>query len=479
MSSSPIGGSAAASSLWNNPQLLSALLPGFNLPSLQQAMQAGITVDELPLNALAQQLNGLQSQWTAWNRLQGDLTTINTDATTLGGTALYQGITAASTQTAAVTATASAGASGTPGTYQVNVVSLMKIEIDNSAAAASSTAALNYSGSFSVNGTAVTVATGDTLTSIAQSINKAAAGVTATVLPSGGSFVLNLASTQGTAITWSDPNAILSGLGIESSGTPLNPVQTAAQASYTINGVAETSATNSDSASIPGVTLNFLTPTTTPALVTVAQNQAGVTGAFSQLATDYNALLSDLGKYSGKGGVLEGNAALLGIASGLQRSLTTVSATQPSGYQSLAQLGVTLTAPVGSPDQLALGVNATTLQTALTNNPAAVTQLMSATGTGIANLLQQQLGAYVGPTGSITAEVTSLQTQISNLGTQINDPNSSVNLRLTQQNQALQTEFQHMLTALLASQVQGQQMQGFLQAQYGTAQQGTGGIGLA
>lgn len=474
-----IGGSGPSSSLWNNPQLLGAMLPGFNLPSLQQAMQSEITVDEIPLNTLAQQLNAQQSQLTAWNRLQTDLTNVNTDATTLGGSTLYQGITASSTQPSAVTATAASNASGTPGTYQVSVTNLMQIEIDNSAAQSSSTAALNDQGSFDVNGKTVTVNTGDSLTTIAESINTAAAGVTATVLPSGGKYVLNLASTEGTKLTWSDPNGILSGLGVESGGTPLNQVQAPLQAAYTINGVSETSNTNSDSTSIPGVTLNFLTPTATAALVAVTQNQGAVTGAFQQLANDYNALLSDLGKYSGKGGILEGNAALLGIANSLQHSLTASNAAQPDGYQSLAQLGVTLSAPVGSPSDLALSVGTSTLQAALSQNPTAVAALMNTTTTGIAAELQQQLNTYIGPTGSVTSQIASLQSQTSTIGTEINDPNSSINLRITQQNQALQTEFQNMITALISSQGQGQQIQGFLNAQYGSSQsQGSGGTGI-
>lgn len=475
MSSSPIG-SGASSSLWNNPQLIGAMLPGFNLQAMQQAMQSEIMVDEIPLNNLAQQLNAQQTQLTAWTRLQTDLTNINADATTLGGSTLYEGITASSTQTAAVTATTAADGSGTPGSYQVSVTNLMQLEIDNSAAQASSSAALNYQGSFDVNGKTVTVNTGDSLATIAQSINSAAADVTATVLPSGGQYVLNLASTQGTAITWSDPNNILSGLGVETGGVPGHQVQAAAVAKYTINGVSETSTTNGDTTSIPGVTLNFLTPTTTPALVTVTQNQGAVTGAFQQLASDYNALLSDLSKYSGKGGILEGNAALLGIASSLQQTLTASNAAQPDGFQSLAQLGVTLTAPVGAPSSLALSVDTPTLQAALGQNPAAVATLMNAATTGIATQLQQQLNTYIGPTGSVATEITALQSQTSTLGTEINDPNSSINLRITQQNQALQTEFQNMITALISSQGQGQQIQGFLNAQYG--KQGSGGTGL-
>ena len=205
---------------------------------------------------------------------------------------------------------------------------------------------------------------------------------------------------------------------------------------------------------------------------TVTQNQGAITGAFQKLAGDYNTLLGDLNKYAGKGGVLEGNASVLGISSELQQVLTQVNSTLPSGYQSLAQLGVTLSAPVGSPDQLSMAVNTATLQTALNGNSADVALLMNGASTGIAQQLVQQLNSMVGPVGSVTGQITALQSQISTLSTQMNDPTSAVNMRITEQQQSLETEFQNMINALMASQAQSQQVTGFLQVQYGSSQNG-------
>ncbi len=474
--SSSLGAATSTSSLWNNPQLLGALLPGYNIQALDQAMQAEINVTAIPLADMSQQLSGLQGQVGAWKGLQSDLSNLLTDAQSLSGTSLYQGVAASSTNTAAVTAIGTG--SGTPGTFKVAVTSLMQTEIDNSALQSSDTTALGDTGSFTINGTSVSVHSTDTLQTLAASINSAGAGVTATVLPSGSSFVLNIASTDGTAITWGDPNAILQGLGVLNSGsTPAHQIQAAAQAQYTINGVAEQSATNGDTTSIPGVSLNFLsaTPSGQPAYVTVTQNQTAITGAFQKLATDYNALLGDLNRYAGKGGLLEGNASVLGIAGELQQVLTQVNTAQPDGYQSLAQLGVTISAPVGSPDQLSMAVNTDSLQKALNGNAADVALLMNGASTGVARQLVAQLNALVGPTGSVTGQVTDLQSQISTLGTEINDPTSSVNMRINEQQQALEAEFQNMITALMASQAQGQQISGFLQAQYGSTYTQNGG----
>ncbi len=478
-----LGGGSGVPSIWNNPQILGALLPNINLSALQQAMSAELTVDEIPLSDMSQQMATLQSQVTAWQAVQSDLTSLQSDVQSLGGSTLYQGVTASSSNTAVLTASTSSGATGNPATYQVVVQSLMRPEIDDSAAQTSSSTALGYQGSFSINGTSISVSSGDTLATLAQSVNAANAGVTATVLPTtvGGTtkYVLNLASTQGQAITWQDPNGILGGLGVESGGTPTNQVQPAAPASYTINGVQETSLTNTDSTSIPGVTLDLVSANTSQTVtVSVSQNQGAITAAFGQLANDYNTLLGDLSKYGGPGGAVEGDASVLGISSTLQEALTATNASQPAGFQSLAQIGVTLSAPVGSPDQLKMSVNQATLSQALENNPRAVAGLMSSASGGIATLVGQDLGTYVGAAGTIPAQISSLQQQVSTISGEISDPNSPINEEISQQQQILQNDFQNMIQALLASQSQSQQVSQFLQAQSGNTQsQGGSGSG--
>ena len=472
------GGSSSTPSVWNNPQILGAMLPNVNLSAMQQAMQAQLLVDEQPLSDMSTQMSNLQTQLSAWQTLSGDLSQLQTDVQSLGGTSLYQGIAAQSSNQNVLTATADPSATGSPGTYQIQVTNLATPEIDNSTAQTSDTTALGLSGSIGINGQTIQVTSSDTLQTLAANINSANAHVTATVLPTTVSgttqYVLNIASTQGQPISWSDPNGILSGLGIESGGTPTNQVQAAKAASFTINGVAETNPSDTLTSSIPGVTLQLVGPSTSPIQVTVSQNTAAITGQVKQLATDYNTLLSDLNKYSGKGGALEGNAGLLGIAQTLQQALTQQNPSQPAGFQSLAQIGVVLKAPVGSPDQLQLSVNSGTLQQALQSNPQAVASLFNATG-GVAALLQNDLSTYVGTTGNITGTISQLQSQISTLSSQINDPNSPINEEITQQQAVLQNQFQQMLQAMLLSQSQSQQISQFVQQQFGS--QGGGGQG--
>jgi flagellar hook-associated protein 2 len=479
------GVGTGGNNLWQNPQLLGALLPGFNVAAIDQAMQAELTLAELPATELAQQVSQLQSQAAAWQKLQGDLTAILQAAQTLAGTAPYQSLSVTSSDPSSVEATAS-GSGGPAASYQVTVTQLMQPEVVTSQGYASDTAALGLSGTFSIDGVSVSVSSGDSLQAIAQAINAAAAGATATVLqPAGsGQYVLEIASTTGQSLTWSDPNGILQSLGVlVSSGGTLSPahlVQAAAPARYAIDGVSLQSPTDQDTTSIPGVTLTFLQPTSAPVTVTTSLDASGLTQDFQSLASAYNTFLSDLAQATGKGGPLEGNAVLLGAAQALAQVLGTVLPGQPAGYQSLPDLGVDLSAPVGSPTDLQLKVDASTLSQAFAQDPSAVASLLTGPG-GVAQLLVNTLNLYVGPGGTVPGEVSALQAQIQDLQNQLNDPTSAVNEMVAAEQRRLQEEFNTMLTALLQAQTQGQQLQSFLQAQYGQTSGGpspSGGTGF-
>ena len=467
------GGAGAPQSAFSNPQILSALLPNYNIAALDNALQAELTAAAAPLSNISQQISGLQSQITAWQGLQSDLTAVQSDAQALAGSSLYQGIAASSNAPTAVAA--SAAGTGSPGTYQVGVSQLMQPEIVNSGVQSSATASLGYSGTIGLDGVSVSISPSNSLQNIASAINAAGTGVTATVLGSGSGDVLKLASSSGTPITWSDPNAILQKLGVlGSTGSPANLVQAAQPALYTINGVSEQSPTDTSTA-IPGVTLSFLSTTgATPATVTVAQNQQAIISRFQQLASDVNTLIAAINQYAGPGGVLEGNASVLGIADSLQQALGIYNPSNPPGYQALSQIGVTLSAPVGAPSKLQMSVSTATLQQALQGNAAAVALLLNGSTGSIAQQLVAELNSLVGTDGSLTQQISALQTQQTTISSEINNPNSAVNMMVSSQQQSLQTDFQNMLQALLTSQTQGDQITQFLNVQYGKGGQSGG-----
>ncbi len=479
-----IGG--ATSSVFNNPQLLAAMLPGYNISALDQAMQAQIAEAEQPLSTMNNQLQTLQGTIGGWQTLQSDLSSLLADAKSLSGSSLYRQISASSTNPTAVGV--STQGSGNPGTYQIGVQNLMQPETVYSAAQSSATSALGQSGSFTVNGQTVQVTSDMTLQQVAQAMNAASAGVTALVLPSGSSYLLSISSVEAQRITWSDPNGILANLGVlNSTGHAFSSTGVGVQsgdtlpvrAQYTINGMTVTSPTNSDSTTIPGVTLNLLAATAagSPATVTVTQDTQSVVSAAQQFASDYNNLFKDINNLTAPGGRLGPSASASEFMNTIDSTLGAILSGQPGGFQSLSQIGITLQAPVGKPNALTMSVDSSTLTAALSQNPSAVQSLFSGSA-GVANVLQQQLNAWVGAGGSVPAKISSLQTQISTISGQLNDPNSPVNLEIRQQTQMAQDQFNQMLSALLSSVSQGQFLQQFInQTSGGSSNQNGGGGG--
>lgn len=463
--------------LYNNPQLLGTLFPSINMQAIQAGFQAQQVQDQMPLSQASTNLSNLSAPIQAWQALKGDLQAVQADSISLAGTNLYQGITANSSDPAAVSATGAG--QGTFGTYQVTVGNLIKSEIDNSAGQASGTNNLGYSGSFSVNGTSVSVSSSDNLNQIATAINNAGAGVTATVMNTGSGsnpYVLNLASTQGQAISWYDPNGILQSLGVlNTNGTVAAQIQGAAAASYSINGVNLTSITNSDKSTIPGVTLSLLGTTSSPATVTVSQDTGGIQSGVSQFVSDFNQFLKDSQKYTGQGGALEGDATIGSVTNGLNQILNTTVGGQPTAMNSVAQAGISLSAPVGSPNQFSMALNSTTLQNALQANPNAFAALWNGSG-GVATQIQTLLSGALGSQGGVTTSIDGLLTQQETLAQSISSPNSTLNMVVNSQLTALQAQFDSLMTSLVSLSSQSSTISSYLSMQYAQAAQGTGTV---
>ncbi len=485
MSVSGLGSTSNASNAFSNPELLSALLPGYNISALDEAMQTQIASADQPLTALESQETTLQTKISGWQSLQSALSAVQTDAQSLASPSLFQQVSVQSSNQNAVQAVATG--SGNPGTYNVTVSNLMQPETVFSAVQSSGSSALGLNGSFSINGTSISVTGSTTLVQLAHDINATNAGVTALVLPQSSGYELSLSSVEAQRITWSDPNGILQSLGVlnasghafSSSGTGVQSGDTLpVEAAYTINGAALTSPTNSDSTSIPGVTLQFLAPTASnaPAAITVSQNTASVVSAVQQLATDYNSLLSTVNSLTGTSGSLGPNADVSQYLNTIDQTLGSVLPGEPDGYQSLSQIGVTISAPVGQPNNLTMHVNTSTLTQALESNPSAVQQLLSGTS-GVATTLQQQLNAWVGASGSVPSEVSSLQNQDSTIASEVSNPNSAVNVEVNEQTQLVQQQFDQMLSALMSSVSQGNFLQDYMNQVNGSSNNSTSGGG--
>lgn len=455
-------GAATAGSAFNNPALLSILLPNVNLQQIQTALEVPITEAEQPIEAITTQTQTLNTQVSDWQTLQNDVEALQQAAQALeqdptgGGQAVYQQISATSSDSNQVSVTAS-GQPGVAGTYVIGPASgqsaivLAQNEIVDSAAQSSGGTALGLSGSFSINGQTVAVTAGDSLSQIAADINSLGAGVSAAVMaPPGGQYVLSIQGNDAAPISFSDPNGVLAGLGVlGSSGTP-NVVQAAQYAQYSVNGVSVTQGTsNTDSTSIPGA--SFTLQGTGGATLTLLQNNAAVTSGVQSLVSSVNQLLSDLSTYGGKGGALEGDATLLTLQSAVEQAFGAVLAGNPAGYQAGSQIGLSLTAPVGSPNDLTASLASGSFSTAYGSDPGAVQTLLGGSD-GLATQLDQALGTFAGASGAIQQTITGIQQQVTTLGQETSNPESALNQAVDFAQQQAQQEYQRLLSALVAQQ---------------------------
>ncbi len=238
------------------------------------------------------------------------------------------------------------------------------------------------------------------LSDVANAINQAGiTGVSAEVvtLPDvngnlGRIHQLEIVNKGAAAPTFSDPNGVLSTLGVLQ--TPYSQTVTAAQdAKFSLDGLNLTRSSNTVGDVIPGATIKLLSGTAaTPGVsdINITQNTDTVVQAVNALATAYNAIqdfVTTQNKFTpptdtsagvaGTNAPLFGNTTLSQIQDQLSQSLTAV-----SGNTTLESIGVTL----GQDGKLTVDSNA--LTSALQANPTSVANLFSASGTADSSTVQ-------------------------------------------------------------------------------------------
>lgn len=285
----------------------------------------------------------------------------------------------------------------------------------SSASLSSSSTPLSASSFLLSDGTStptVNVASGDTLSTLAGKINSLGLNLSATVVTDSSGAHLQVAATgSGTVSVSSDPTF------------NMTRASTAANASLTVDGIPISSATNTVSGAIAGLTLN-LTGTTTvnnPATLTVAPDTTQISQTLSTFVSDYNSALSQVNSqftYStstGSQGVLGAD----GTARSLQNALEGVVAYSSSGsgaIQSLNDLGIAVN------NDGSLSLDTSKLASAMAN-PAAVQSFFQGSAlNGFAQQFSSEIGQFNDPaTGAITNEIQNLNQQYSDLQSQVND----------------------------------------------------------
>ncbi len=264
--------------------------------------------------------------------------------------------------------------------------------------------------------TTVSTTSGETYATLAADINAMNLGVTATAGSDANGTNLTIASTDGTTpFTISEPS-----FGFTQSATGAN-------ASLTVDGVPVSSATNTVTGAIGGVslTLSGAQPGVRVNLAITA-NASQISTAINQFVSDYNAAIGLVNAQFSKGsgsstqGVLASDSTLVNLQSALEGALnyiaTPVSGTTTS-VSTLSDLGVT----IGNDGTLS--VDSATLNSALTNAPNDVQNFFEGSAlNGFANSVNNALNGFTEPAvGAFTVDLNGFSATYADLTTEISN----------------------------------------------------------
>jgi flagellar hook-associated protein 2 len=257
--------------------------------------------------------------------------------------------------------------------------------------------------------------TNNTLPQLAASINSQNAGVTASVIQDSNGYRLALVSTASGA-----PGDItVSG---NTSGLAFHKAVTGTNAALVVDGIPISSASNTVSNVINGVTLSLGSPSPNrPVTLNVSPDKTQITSAINSLVTSYNTVITEINSQfnvaadGSGGGPLEADNSLRDVQSQL---LAAISHAIPgnNGVVNLASIGVNLN------NDGTLSVDNGALSSALSSNFAAVENFLQNTTNGFTQNLSKVISSVNGPgTGILSIDQQSITSTSQGLTSQIAD----------------------------------------------------------
>jgi flagellar hook-associated protein 2 len=464
---------------------------GLNVNAIISSLMA---VESQPLTALQSKATTLQTDLSAFGQVQSLVSSLQDAAKTLMDPSSFNLTNTSSTNSSSVSATTTNGA--VPGAYSVSVSSLSAgqsiVSPTGQYTAGTSvvgTGSLTIQlGSWSADnstftpgtGSAVTIpigASSDTLAGVAAAINSANAGVSATVVTDASGARLALQSNAtGTANGFRISVADADGNNSDASGLsrlaydPQNGAgqmtlaQAAANAQATINGISVTSASNTLSSVIGGVTFNLGQTTTQPVTINVTPNTTSIQTDVTGFVSAFNALNTFLvteTKYdptTNTAAPLQGDSTAVSIQNQMHNLISQMTGAS-SKFSTLSSLGIQLQTD-GS-----LQLNSTTFNSALTNLPELTKALSNVDPTTASNngfgavfsnwadSLLTTGGTLPGKTAAIQSSITSNQKDQATMNTQL---------------AATQARLQAQYTALDATMSQANALAAYVQQQFYT-----------
>jgi flagellar hook-associated protein 2 len=446
-------GTTALSTLLSNGGLGTGL-------NVQQVVAAQIQADSAPLTQLQSQQTSLNSQSSALNNIEVDVANLQTavfSLTDFSGGLNAQQVT--SSDTTVLTGTAGTSAQSSTHNIVVNSLATTASYYSNPAALpATATTPLATGGSFTITAgkdtAPITITSANnTLTGLAAAINNSSVStsVTASVIQdSSGARLAIVGNASGTVndFTVTDTG--------NSTGLNFTKAASGADASLTVDNIPITSASNTVTGAIQGVTLNLASPNkneTVSLNVSPDTTQAGT--AISNFVSAYNKVVGDLNSQfavdsSGNAGVLASDSTL-GLVQ--EQLLTAVNASSTGSVTNLGSLGINLQ------NDGTLKVDVSTLTNALNSNFSGVQNFFQSTTTGVGQALTSGLTNIGDPTqGSLSLDLKGITQQKTDLASQI----LNLQTNLTQEQQTLVTKYSNVNVILQQLPILQQQISGQL-----------------
>lgn len=339
-----------------------------------------MSVERQPISALDRKEAGFQAKLSAYGSVQSALSAFKSAIDALNTPAKFQGYTATASDSSVLTATASSIASA--GNVSVQISRLAQSQVLSSAGQSSTTAAIGagtsttltfqfgtisggtlasgtYTGaSFaqdaaSTSGTVTIDSKNNSLTGIRDAINAVGIGVKASIVNDGNAatpykLVLQASGSganRSVKITAAGDASVRALLAHDPAATQnLTQAQEAQNASLSVNGISLSSASNSVTGALQGVTLNLLKVGSSN--ISVARDSGGISTLVQSFVKAFNELNQTIHQLAGydagtkQGGVLIGDSAIRTIQAKLRDALTTN--LSGGNLKKLSQVGVSL-----------------------------------------------------------------------------------------------------------------------------------------
>jgi flagellar hook-associated protein 2 len=437
-------------------------------------VDAILQVDAQPEVNLQSQVTAYNSQTTALQTIESDLTALQTSVQALNDPdGAFSQVSVTSSDNDVVSATAEPGT--TAGSHTIVVNSLATTAASYSTSQLTGSTVIP-SGSFDLqvgpNGTVETIPVNstdgtNTLSGLASYINQQDLGVTASVVTDSTGARLSLVSqTSGAAgaLTITDDTTGTNGNGLGfTQATNAQGTVLGADASLTVDGIPVSSSSNTVTGAISGVTLTLSGASTSPVTLAVQPDLTQVSTAINNFVTAYNQVVTDINAQytvSSTSGAtappLLGDPSLDLLQSQLLSGITT-SITGNNGLVNLQSIGIQLQEDGTLTVASSSSSDSMSLNDALANDFSSVQNLFqsaasSTAGAGVSQALNTSLTSLTdsvnGPLNldmaGIASNVTDLNTQISTFQyqlqqtqTQLTNEYSLINTTLEQLPQTL------------------------------------------